>query len=187
MTVPELVAYCKEQRQGESCPPDCALRKLGCSKFLPALWAVGVVQQDERREDAVDMVRHLVAAYGIYPEDAFPGIQYAPMTPGVIVDGGRTGPDSVPGQTTARVPNWYKAAIGKETSAPEEAAVCAAESLGSASARERKEHRRHAGSGARRWHELRAVCVDAGDGGPNPGKSRALRCRDKRERGRGNT
>lgn len=111
MTVPELVTYCKEQRQGESCPEDCALRKLGCSKFLPALWDVEGRRRDEQREDAVDMVRHLIAAHGIYPEEAFPGL-----------------PEVEPPKDK-RVPNWLKDAIGKETSAPEETAVCAAESL----------------------------------------------------------
>ena len=111
MTVPELVTYCKEQRQGESCPKDCALRKLGCSKFLPALWDVEGRRLDEQREDAVDMVRHLVAAHGLYPEDIFPEL-----------------PEVEPPQEK-HVPNRLKDATGKETSAPEEAAVCAAESL----------------------------------------------------------
>lgn len=101
MTVPELVAYCKEQRQGESCPKDCALRKLGCDNCSPALWNIEAVRRDEQREDAVDMVRHLVAAYGIYPEDIFPEL-----------------PEVKPPQDK-RVPNRLKDATGKETSAPE--------------------------------------------------------------------
>lgn len=74
MTVAELAAFCTVQRQGGSCPKDCALRKLGCSKFLPALWDIEAVRRKEQREDAIDMVRHLIAAHGIYPEEVFPGL-----------------------------------------------------------------------------------------------------------------